>query len=127
MASNVPAAWRRRGFHCRLDGRKTSKFAQTFGRVTAPLAPNRPLVAGSFHAGYLLLLSVVLSANVTPPPDYSHFHCSTMFYLIISCTTSFTESKVSISIRLSSFIFFRHSFIIVRSALVVSCFFICSI
>jgi hypothetical protein len=41
LAPNVVAAWRRRGFHCRSDGRKTSKFAQTFGRVTAPLAPNR--------------------------------------------------------------------------------------
>ncbi|MCL1849831.1 MAG: hypothetical protein FWF70_00210, partial [Bacteroidetes bacterium] len=43
LALNVPAAWRRRGFHCCSDGRKTSKFAQTFGRATAPLAPNRPL------------------------------------------------------------------------------------
>ena len=48
LALNVPAAWRRRGFHCRSDGSKTSKFAQTFGRATAPLAPNRPLSAGIF-------------------------------------------------------------------------------
>jgi hypothetical protein len=41
LAHNVLAAWRKRGFHCRSDGRKTCKSAQTFGRVTAPLAPNR--------------------------------------------------------------------------------------
>jgi len=29
-------------------GDKTSKFAQTFGRATAPLAPNRPLCAVYF-------------------------------------------------------------------------------
>ena len=46
VSHNVPAAWRRRGFHCRSYGRQTSKFAQTFGRATAPLAPNRPLSAG---------------------------------------------------------------------------------
>ena len=49
VAANVPAALRRRGLHCRLDGRKTSKSAQTFGRVTASLAPNRPLAAGVFY------------------------------------------------------------------------------
>jgi hypothetical protein len=46
IAANVAAAWRRRGFHCRSHGRKTCKFAQTFRRVTAPLAPNRSLAAG---------------------------------------------------------------------------------
>jgi hypothetical protein len=45
MAANVPAAWGRRGFHCRSDGRKTSKSAQTFERATAPLAPSRSLAA----------------------------------------------------------------------------------
>jgi len=38
-------------------GAKTSKLPQTFGRVTAPLAPNRPL-----HAGILTLIkSLVLN------------------------------------------------------------------
>jgi hypothetical protein len=37
---SVVAAWRRRGFHCRSDWSITCKFAQTFGRATAPLAPN---------------------------------------------------------------------------------------
>jgi hypothetical protein len=48
LAYNIPAAWRRRGFHCRSDGNETSKLPQTFGRATAPLAPNRPLAAGLF-------------------------------------------------------------------------------
>ena len=54
LACNVPAAWRRRGLHCRSDGRKTSKFAQTFGRATAPLAPNRPLSAGIVNYSFSL-------------------------------------------------------------------------
>jgi hypothetical protein len=48
IAYNVSAAWRRRGLHCRSDGRKTSKSAQTFRRATPPLAPNRLLSAGIF-------------------------------------------------------------------------------
>ena len=48
IAYNVPAAWRRRGFHCRSGGNETFKSPQTFGRATAPLAPNRPLHAGIF-------------------------------------------------------------------------------
>ena len=50
LRDNVPAAWRRRGFHYRSDGRKTSKFAQTFGRATAPLAPNRPCLLHNLFA-----------------------------------------------------------------------------
>jgi hypothetical protein len=46
----LPITWWRlgeaAGFHCRSDGRKACKFAQTFGRVTARPAPNRLLSAG---------------------------------------------------------------------------------
>ena len=48
QVTHGPVAWGRRGFHCRSDGRKTCKFAQTFRRVTSLLAPNRSLGAGDF-------------------------------------------------------------------------------
>ena len=40
ITPNVPAAWRRWGYHKGSDVRETSKSAQIFGRATAPLAPN---------------------------------------------------------------------------------------
>ena len=49
-------SWRRRGLHCRSHGRKTCKFAQTFRRVTAPLAPS-PSYAPARTVLFLLLSS----------------------------------------------------------------------
>ena len=57
IASNVPAASRRRGFHCRPCGVITFNFAQNCLQVTAAITPNRLLcVRACFKSHFVNLL-----------------------------------------------------------------------
>ena len=61
---NVPAASRGGGneaFSTRATAAKIAKYLSTRGN--ADILRHRSLVAGGFHAGYILLFSVVLSAK----------------------------------------------------------------